>query len=178
MTIEELQKMSAAQIRAFKRTLDPESTPVEVFEELDELILDKRVEERVASSMAATRAISDGERFDEMAFKRWPELKNEASDFRKKVNELIDGDESPKALYNAANDVGYEMFGRGAQRTPPASGVAPGRSDTDPGDSTPDGGKFVKSTDKLRTFFEGEGLLKATPEALARIEAASAAKED
>jgi hypothetical protein len=173
----DLETATSKELRAWRRTLDMDELPPGAAEELEELILDRAVSEKVAAEGAAGAAKQQAKSLDEQAYKRWPELKDKESDFYKRTNELIGDDKSPGALLHASNEVAFQMFGKTSTRVPPTGIVSSGRSDNAPasGGNSEDS-DFLHRTSKLHSLLVGEGLLKGDKETLARI--ATRAKED
>jgi len=172
-----LETASAAELKRWKQTIDWDDAPPGSLDQLNDLIIERTVEERVEASQNKLQAGTKAKQADEMAMRRWPELKDKESAFSKRVAELMAGPDAPSSLLHAANEVGIQMFGNGAQRVPPLNMVASGHSDNAPefGDNFNDA-NFLKRTEKLQNLLVGEGLIKNDPETLARI--AARAKED
>lgn len=169
-----LETATVAELKAWKKTVDWDTAPDGAIEQFNELLVDRMVEERVGAGLAKATERTKEQQRDDMARKRWPELRDEKSEFYKLTQELL-----PEFgnLIAAANEAGLRKYGNPSGRVPPTSGVASGRSEGAPGGGFADGtaGNFAERTSAIRQMFENEGLLKTTPEMLQRIEASASA---
>ena len=166
-----LETATAAELKQWKREVDWDTAPDGALDQLNELILERTVEERVTSGLAGAAQRTKAAEMDALALKRWPELKNKESDFYKRTMALMpEGTPQPGAMLAAANEVGIQVYGGPSGKLPP-SGIASGRSADGPVDHNNDATTFLKNTAGLRNMLVSEGLLKDTPEVLARIAA-------
>ena len=154
----DLKTATAAQLRAWKRSLDPEEMAANphALAELDDLIIERAVEENVAKVEAKMETRNSAKTYDKVAYDRWPELKDKESDFYQEVNALLEDDNSADALLKASNEIGYKMFGRPG-KTPRPDTVAPGNSDDAPVDK-PINREFLERTAGIRDAFANEGM--------------------
>ena len=107
---------SSAQLKAFKKSLTLDEATTEQLlqvEQLDELIIERMVDERMAGVEQKHLFREKAGKLDKKAHKDWPELADTKSDFAKKVNAFLEeaggGESDPAALLNAANSVGLDM---------------------------------------------------------------------
>lgn len=168
-----LETATAAELKAWKKQVDWDTAPDGALDQLNELIVERMVEERVGAGMASVAAKTKEQQLEDLARKRWPELRDDKSEFYKLTQELL-----PEfgSLIAAANEAGLRKYGSPTGKVPPMSGVASGRSEGAPGSGYggPEGDNFVERTTPLRQLLVNEGLLKETPEALQRINANAA----
>jgi hypothetical protein len=168
-----LETATVAELKAWKKTVDWDTAPDGAIDQLNDLIVERMVEERVGASVAKAAEQTKAQQRDEAAKRRWPELRDEKSEFYKLTQELL-----PEFgnLIAAANEAGLRKYGSPSGKVPPMSGLASGRSEGAPGGGygVDEGNDFVERTSPLRKLLEGEGLLKVTPEALQRITANAA----
>jgi len=170
----DLEKATVAELKQWKREVDWDTAPDGALDQLNELIIERTVEERVTYGLDKAAKQAQETQRDEAAKRRWPELRDEKSELYKLTQELL-----PEfgSLMAAANEAGLRKYGSPSGKVPPTSGVASGRSADAPGGGY-DGGHgddFNERTSGLRQLFVNEGLLKETPEALQRIAASAAA---
>ena len=157
-----LQEYSAAELREFRKTLDPEKVDQVAFDQLDALILSKEVEVQVQVAVQGMRNKDEGKKFDGEAIRDWPELKDKKSDMYKRVQAVLESDpgalENPKAFKNAAMEVGISMGKTPVGFTPlksegdPMPGIGAGESGGDGGGST-GGEEFLKKTEDIADTF-------------------------
>ena len=132
-----------------------------VREQVDAIILDRKLKETVSSAMSDFERKRDGKENDQRARDRWPELKNKESELYKKVQEKLDGNPTaltdPFALLNAANDVGLSLGLLPANMLPergknePMDGIAGGAGSNAQAEDSTDA--FLKETEKIGAAF-------------------------
>ena len=148
---------TAAQLKEFRKTVNLEDAdPMQVVA-LDELIMERMVDERVNGSLAQQRQKEQAKKLDQKAYQMWPELKDEKSDFYKAVNEYMEqhGADGAESLLHSANAVGLDLGLQPAGRTPGKGGDKSGKikggenykEDTKPDDA------FFKKTEKIAKAF-------------------------
>ncbi len=172
----DIDNATAKELREWRKTIDWSEAPEGALDQLNDLIVERMVREGITGAIADTTATQKAAQQDELAMKRWPELRNKESDFYKRTMELIPESErtKPGRLLAAANEAGFQMYGNPSGRVPPET-MAPGRNgDVRDGSGNTDKESYLARTSKLRGILEGEGLLKATPDALERIAATAA----
>ncbi len=171
-----LETATAAELKQWKKTVDWETAPDGALDQLNDLILERMVEERVGAGLDGAAQRAKAAELDAIAMKRWPELKNKESEFYKRTMELIPkgAEQTPGAMLAAANEAGIQIYGGPSGRIPPG-GIAGGRNADAPGNATNDDSNFLQSTSKLRDLLAGEGLIQDTPEVRQRL-AANAAR--
>ena len=139
---------SSEQLRQFRNTLNMEEVSADQLRQLDDLIVDRKVEERMTKLTADQQRLARAKELDAKAYKMWPELKDKDSEFYQTVNAMLEdnGDDSYDSLLNAANAVGLEM---GLQPAGVRRNVGPGMEKIKGAGSgeEPDSGKdFLKRT--------------------------------
>jgi hypothetical protein len=105
------QSATAAELRQFKRTLNLEEVTESQLEALDDLIIERAVEEKYTKLTTAQEKKAKAKQMDEQAYKNWPELKDEESEFYKAVDTYMGehGLDREDSLLAAANAVGLDM---------------------------------------------------------------------
>ncbi len=107
----DIMEMSAAELKQLRAGLPGDHDPNEV-QALNDRIVEVSIEEGIQSGLSRMSTIADAKTLDGQAYKRWPELSQEDSDFRKAVNKELEkrGDSAtnPNALNDAANKVGLD----------------------------------------------------------------------
>ena len=148
---------TSAELKSFRSTLNMDEVSADQVAALDDLIVERTVNEKVQAALQQNEAKTRSKTLDEKAKKMWPELKDEKTDFYAAVNEYMEqnGADNPDSLLNAANAVGLEMglqpAGREPVRTDPMKNIK-GAKPT--GSSVGEKGEeFLKKTEKVAKAF-------------------------
>lgn len=178
---------TAAELRVFRRGLNlAEATPDQLrqVDELDDLIVDRLAEEKVAALESKMSFREKASKLDKKAYSNWPELNDPESDFAKKVNTYLEEmggvDSDPVALFNAANAVGVDLgmvpaARREPQGSDPTSKIKGGSGDAPTG--TEPKTEFLDRTTKIAAHYAD--LIDLTnPEVRARLEERASHKEE
>ena len=161
----DLEKATAKELRQWRSEIDWETAPPGSREQLDDLIIEKTVTERVEAAQAKVAQKTKEQVAEDQAYKRWPELRDTESPFAKRTKELMEKD--GMSILAAANETAFQLLGTASTRVPPVGVVAGGRSDANVSGTEPS--EFLQRTSKLHSLLVNEGLLKGDAETAARI---------
>ena len=170
---------TSAQLIEWRDGQSWEDAPVGSKDQLDAIILQRALDEKVNVAMVNYKQKEIGRVNDEKALRDWPELKNKESEMYLLVQEEMDKNpnaiKDPNSFSAAALKVGIGMGLTPAGFTPARSGSDPmgsiGGGEGNSGDNGADvGQEFLKKTKDIGKAFEG--LIDLTDEKVrARIAA-------
>ena len=108
MTLD-IKNMTSEQLVAWKATQDLTDADPGMVDQLDAIILQKTVDEKVTIAIRGVENKALGRASDKKTLQDWPEMNDKKSDMYLKVTELMENNpnalEAPDALYNTANKV-------------------------------------------------------------------------
>lgn len=131
-------------------------------DELDDLIADRVLDEKMATVANTEDFKAQAKKFDAKAKGMWPELKNPDSAFTKKVDAALEASgralDDPMALLNAANLIGIEedMSPSGVhdpEKDPALTKVKSGESGVPAGEGNDNGKDHVDNTPDIGHMF-------------------------
>lgn len=183
MAEKQLEEMTSAELKEIRAGLDRKEVDPNAWDQLNDLIADKIADEKVEARLKARDRAGKSKEWDDKAYKRWPALKDEDSEFAKRVLAAIEEAEDkrePKLMYHVANEIG-EQLGLLPDGFKPSrdviSRIKP--SGHEDGDGEDSGAKYTDQHAKLLERFTRNGLLDGKDEkVVARINAKAEEKND
>ncbi len=104
--------MNVAELEQLRAGLNPDDTSPQDIKALDDHIITVKIQEGVTAGISQFQSKQEAQKLDEVAYKRWPKLRDKESEFYKKVNEEMEArgakPSDKHALFDAANAVGFE----------------------------------------------------------------------
>ena len=155
---------TSAQLTQWRNEQNWDDAPPGALDQLDAIIAQRTVDEKVAVAMGNYQRKETGRKNDVQALRDWPELKDKESDMYKAVTLEMDQDpnalEDPNAFANAARKVGLSMGMTPAGFTPARTGSDPmdaigGGSGTGGHEGNDPGQEFLEGTKEIAKAFDG-----------------------